>query len=128
MKVGAQTWEAYKQAAFSDHKYPAYGLGWFPDYVDGDNYLTPFLRDGGFMQNGYKSAAVNRLLDRQLASTKQTERAALFGQVQDILARDVPLLPLWERKQIVAVRTGVEGVQKTFDPALQMRFSLLSKG
>ena len=79
------------------------------------------------MQNGYENATVNRLLDRELASTKQTERAGIFGQLQDVLARDVPVLPLWERKQIVAVRTGVEGVEKTLDPALQMRFWLVSK-
>jgi peptide/nickel transport system substrate-binding protein len=127
VKVGAQEWDAYKDAAFADHQYPLYGLGWFADYADGDNYLSPFLRDGGFMQNGYTNAVVNQSLDRQLASTKQAERAGIFGQLQDVLARDVPLLPLWERKQVVAVRTGVDGVQKTFDPALQMRFSLLSK-
>jgi peptide/nickel transport system substrate-binding protein len=127
MKVGAQEWDAYKEAAFADHRYPVYGLGWFPDYDDGDNFLAPFLRDGGFMQNGYENATVDQLLDRQLASTKQAERAGLFGQLQDILARDVPLLPLWERKQMAAVRTGVEGVQNTFDPALQMRFWLVSK-
>jgi peptide/nickel transport system substrate-binding protein len=127
VKLGAQEWDAYKEAAFADNKYPVYGLGWFADYVDGDNFLTPFLRDGGFMQNGYKNATVDQLLDRQLASTKQTERAGLFGQLQDVLARDVPLLPLWERKQMAAVRTGVEGVQQTFDPALQMRFWLISK-
>jgi peptide/nickel transport system substrate-binding protein len=126
--VGAQEWEAYKEAAFADHKYSAYALGWFADYVDGDDFLSPFLRDGGFMQNGYESAAVDQLLDRQRASTNETERAGIFGQLQDALARDVPLLPLWERKQIVAVRAGVEGVQQTFDPALQMRFWLISKG
>lgn len=125
--VGTQEWEAYKQAAFSAGRYSLYGLGWFGDSLDGDNFLSPFLRDGGFMVNGYANAAVNQLLDRQLASTKPSERAALFGQVQDVLARDVPVLPLWERKQLVVVRAGVEGVQKTFDPALQMRFGLLSK-
>ena len=79
------------------------------------------------MQHGYENATVDRLLDRELASTKRPERTAIFGQLQDVLARDVPLLPLWERKQIAVVRPGVEGVQNTFDPAQQMRFWLLSK-
>ena len=127
VNVGAQEWDAYKDAAFAKHQYPLYGLGWFGDYADGDNFLSPFLRDGGFMQNGYTNAVVDQLLDRQLASAKPAERAGIFGQLQDVLARDVPLLPLWERKQIVATGTGVDGVQKTFDPALQMRFWLLSK-
>ncbi|MDA0179794.1 ABC transporter substrate-binding protein [Solirubrobacter phytolaccae] len=127
VKVGAEAWEPYKESAFSAHQFPLYGLGWFGDYVDGDNYLSPFLRDGGFMVNGYANAAVNGLLDRQLASRTSSERAALFGQLQDILARDVPVLPLWERKQVVVVRAGVEGAEKTFDPALQLRFGLLTK-
>jgi peptide/nickel transport system substrate-binding protein len=127
VKVGAQEWTAYKEAAFADHEYPLYGLGWFPDHPDGDNFLAPFLRDGGFMQSGYANATVNQLLDRELASTEQAERTQIFGQLQDILARDVPVLPLWERKQLVAVRTGVEGVERTLDPTLQMRFRLLSK-
>ncbi|MDA0159835.1 ABC transporter substrate-binding protein [Solirubrobacter ginsenosidimutans] len=127
VKLGAQDWEAYKEAAISRHKYPLYGLGWFDDYPDGDNFLAPFLRDGGFMQHGYENATADQLLDRELASTKPAERAAIFGQLQDVVTRDVPLLPLWERKQSVAVRTGVEGVEKSFDPALQMRFWLVSK-
>ena len=104
-----------------------YGLGWFGDHLDGDNYLSPFLFSGGFMQNGYEDATVSRLLEREFASTKRTDRAAIFGRLQDILARDVPLLPLWERKRIAVVRAGVEGVQATLDPSLLMRFSLLSK-
>jgi diaminohydroxyphosphoribosylaminopyrimidine deaminase/5-amino-6-(5-phosphoribosylamino)uracil reductase len=42
-------------------------------------------------------------------------------------ARDVPLIPIWEGKQIAAVRDGVEGVEKTFDPAFQFRFWLVTK-
>jgi peptide/nickel transport system substrate-binding protein len=125
--VGAQEWDLYKAAAFDQHRYPLYGLGWFPDHADGDNFLSPFLRAGGFMQHGYENATVDQLLDRQFASTKQTERAAIFGRLQDIVARDVPVLPLWERKQIAAVRAGVEGVQESFDPALQLRLRLIAK-
>ena len=41
--------------------------------------------------------------------------------------QDVPLIPLWEGKQIAAIRDGVEGVEKTFDPAFQFRFWLVTK-
>ena len=47
--------------------------------------------------------------------------------VQDDEAADVPLIPLWEGKQIAAIRDGVEGVEKTFDPAFQFRFWLVTK-
>jgi len=47
--------------------------------------------------------------------------------VQDKEASDVPLIPIWEGKQIAAIRDGVEGVEKTFDPAFQFRFWLVTK-
>lgn len=127
VNVGAREWEAYKTSAFDRHAFPLYGLGWFADVVDADSYLSPLLRSGGYMQNGYANATMHALLDQQLASTKQAERAAALSRIQDLVARDVPVLPLWERKQIAVLRPGVEGVERSFDPALQMRFRLLSK-
>jgi hypothetical protein len=32
---------------------PAYQLGWFPDYSDADNYLTPFFLKKNFLGNHY---------------------------------------------------------------------------
>ena len=39
----------------------------------------------------------------------------------------MPILPLGEGKQVAAVRDGVEGVDKTFDPAFQFRFWVVTK-
>ena len=39
--------------------YPAYQLGWFPDYSDADNYLTPFFsRKDNFLANHYDNPTV----------------------------------------------------------------------
>ena len=35
--------------------YPAYQLGWFPDYSDADNYLTPFFLKEDFLNNHYNN-------------------------------------------------------------------------
>lgn len=125
--LGATQWDAFKEDAFSRHRYSSYALGWFPDHPDADSFLSRFVRDGGFLANGYADATVNRNLDLQLRTTRETARLQIIGELQDAIARDVPLLPLWERKQIAVVRPGVTGARESFDASLQLRFSLLSK-
>ncbi len=127
VKLDSTEWTQYKDAAFAKHQYYFYGLGWFPDYPDGDNYLAPFMRDGGFFQNGYSSKEVDDALDSELKTDDEAKRAAAFGTVQDIEAKDVPLIPIWEGKQVAAVKDGVEGMEKTFDSAFQLRFWLVTK-
>ena len=62
-----------------------------------------------------------------MATDEASAREEAFGKIQDIQAEDAPMIPLWEGKQVAAVRDGVEGVQETFDPAFLFRFWLVTK-
>jgi peptide/nickel transport system substrate-binding protein len=117
--------------------YPIYQLGWFPDFVDGDNYLGPFISDNNFVHAHYcDQGEKNRPCDtekvNQLLTTEETQagaaRTEAFKKLQENLATGtLPLLPLLSGKQVAVTGTGISGVQDTLDPTYQFRMWLFSK-
>jgi peptide/nickel transport system substrate-binding protein len=119
-------WEQY-QTLYREGAYDLYHLGWYPDILDADNYLTPFIRDGGFYENNYSNPEVNRLLDQELAETDEAQREEIFGQLQDIVAEDVPLVPSWNGENVAVAGLDMEGVEETLDPTYIFRFWEITK-
>ena len=107
--------------------YPVYQLGWFPDYSDADNYLTPFFSKNNFVANHYDSAPVQKLIGEQLVETDKTKRAALIGQIQDAEAKDISTLPLLQGSQVADVGSTVSGADQTLDASFKFRYAALSK-
>lgn len=116
------------QNLYQEGAYDLFMLGWYPDFLDADNYLSPFVRDGGFFANGYSDPEVNGLLDEELGATDETVRAETFGELQDIVARDVPVLPSWNGKNVAVATEGMTGVEETLDPTYIFRIWDISKG
>lgn len=132
-KVDLQSteWVQYAKDRTAD-VYPAYQLGWFPDYSDADNYLVPFfLNDGdkykAFLANHYINEDVNKLLLDQVSNPDEEARAKEIGEIQDKLAEDLPTLPLLQGQQIAVADKDVKGVDETLDASYIFRLALLSK-
>ncbi len=119
-------YEEYKEN-YRKGAYDLYMLGWYPDFLDADNYLSPFIRDGGFFDNGYSDKEVNALLDAELGETDEAARADEFGQLQDLVARDVPVLPSWNGKNVAVSTDAMTGVEETLDPTYIFRIWDISK-
>jgi len=119
-------WEEY-QTISKQGAYDLFILGWYPDFLDADNYLTPFIRDGGFYQNNYHSDEVNKLLDKEIGESDEAARNEEIGQLQDIVAEDVPIIPSWNGQNVAVANSSVTGVEDTLDPTYIFRFWLISK-
>ena len=113
-------WVTYSKASRAD-EYPLFQFGWFPDFSDADNYLTPFFPEGGFLKNHYNNATVNDLIGKQLTEADKTKREAAIKDVQNALAKDISTLPLLQGAQVAVVGSGVNGVEKTLDPSFKFR-------
>ncbi|GAA1573032.1 ABC transporter substrate-binding protein [Kribbella sancticallisti] len=119
-------WPKYLQLARAG-SYDLYHAGFLPDYLDGGDYLEPFLRDGGVYQNGYRSAAANKLLDQEIAEQNQLDREKTLQNVQTLIAQDVPVVPAWQGRTPVVAGKAVENIDEALNPLSFLYFSPLRK-
>ncbi|MDI9883129.1 ABC transporter substrate-binding protein [Streptomyces sp. HNM0645] len=109
--------------------YAVYGLGWFPDFPDPDNYIAPFLDEDNFLNTPYVStAARNQLIPESRRKADRSAAALPFARLRDIVATDVPVLPLWQGKQHVAARSDVNGVEWTLNASSDLQLWELERG
>jgi len=118
--------------------YPVVLLDWVADYFDADNYIQPFLscnkgsvadgcQEGASQGQGsfYYNERMNQLIDQQRKEQNPVTRKAIFGEIQDILAKDVPFIPLWQDKDYVFAQKGVNGV--SLEPTQAFAFWSVNK-
>lgn len=112
--LNSQEWSTYR-VSFRSSAFSVFLLGWFPDYLDPDNYVFPFLHSasGGTASFGswYTNTTLDQLIELQAAQDVQsTERAQTLSDIQDALADDVPYLPMWQTTQQVVYKPSVSGI------------------
>jgi peptide/nickel transport system substrate-binding protein len=120
-------WVTYAEERTAD-VYPAYQLGWFPDYSDADNYLTPFFLEENFLVNHYADQEVNDLILEQAVTADADARTALIEEIQTKVAEDLSTLPYLQGAQVAVVGADVEGAEDTLDPSFKFRYAALSQG
>ncbi len=129
-KVNLQSteWTSYTKERVAD-AYPVYQLGWFPDFPDADNYLTPFFAPDNFLQSHFESPEITALLDKERTTADRDDRNEVLEKIQTELATNyLPTLPLLEGKQIAVATDEVSGVDDTLDASFKFRFTPLEKG
>lgn len=108
--------------------YAVYGMGWFPDFPDPDSFIAPFLDKGSFLNTPYVSTVARELIPQSRRAADRTAASDAFTQMQEIVATDVPFLPLWQGKQYVAARTGVNGVERLLNSSSDLQLWELGRG
>ena len=109
----------------SDGSYPLYQLGWFPDYSDPDNYLSPFFRDGNFVNNGYANSEINDLIVQQAGEQDASKREELLKQIQQLETEDLSTIPLLQGAQVAITGTNIDGV--VLDASFRFRYAGVTK-
>ncbi|MFD4573774.1 ABC transporter substrate-binding protein [Streptomyces sp. NPDC058417] len=108
-------------------RYGVYVKGWVPDYPDAENFTAPFFGPDNVLNNRYVNRAITEdLLPRSATVADRPSADRYFGRLQQIVADEIPVLPIWQGKQYAVVRDGVNGVENCLDTTTVFRFWELS--
>lgn len=97
------------QKRWATGKLDAYAVGWVADYPDPDTFGSPLVGTDSTMNTGYSNKLVDQLI---LDSQHYADRSRVsqdFRDLQADVAADVPLIPLWQRKEYVVSSEDVGG-------------------
>jgi len=115
MKVNLKSleWSAYRDQRNAGTM-PVYVYGWYPDYIDPDNYaFLPFASwlNMGFNET-YPAAGVaeyNLWVDGRSATTDAGRQEAYYD-LQDLQAEQCSMIPLWQGRTVAVTSPSIHGV------------------
>ncbi|MFJ6631550.1 ABC transporter substrate-binding protein [Streptomyces sp. NPDC091376] len=109
-------------------KYGVYVKGWVPDYPDADNFTQPFFGEGNVLGNGYDNKKIGKLIPQTAAVADRSATGDIFGELQNLVADELPILPLWQGKQYAVYNGNITGLEWTLDASTVFRFWEIKKG
>ena len=115
----------------------AYVYGWYPDYVDPDDYS--FLYWAQWLHTNYYNVTINglpnpsyptyqqqvALYDEARATTNTTRRTELYAQIDDLAADQCSAVPLYVSSAWAVTKPTIYGIY--LDITQDMRYWLISK-
>ncbi|MFD6564414.1 ABC transporter substrate-binding protein [Micromonospora profundi] len=90
----------------------AFRMGWVMDYPTMENYLGPlYSTNGSSNYYGYSNPEFDRLLKEGAAAKTQDEAIAKYQQAEDILAKEMPVIPLRFGENVFGHSSKVKNVE-----------------
>jgi peptide/nickel transport system substrate-binding protein len=84
-------------------------------------------KEGASAQQGsfYFNDRVNALIAQSRKATNAKERSSVYGELQAIVAQDVPFIPLWQSKDYLFAQERIEGA--TLEATQKISFGRLRR-
>jgi peptide/nickel transport system substrate-binding protein len=119
-------WATYTDY-FGPGTMPVFLLGWYPDYLDPDNYTWSFAHSEAADDLGifYANEEMDALLEAAQTETDMEARMDLYAQVQELWTTECPTVPFTQGSLYVVTQKNVTGV--ALAPYMQLPYFLLEK-
>jgi peptide/nickel transport system substrate-binding protein len=113
-------WASYKQNRDNEIM-DAYVYGWYPDYVDPDDYA--FLYWASWLHTNYSNSTQVALYDEARSTTNETRRIELYAQIDAMAAQQCSVVPLYVSTAWAVTKPNVNGIY--LDITQDMRYWLI---
>ncbi len=125
--VKSAEWATYKQN-WRNQVMPVYLLGWYPDYIDPDNYTNSFAGTAGSRGNGiyFSSKEWDQMFVNAQKSPDDNVRKGIYEKIQKMWTDEVPTAPIFQGTLYIFAQNDIDGIM--ISPTLQFIYSAISKG
>src|SRR3989440_1252730 len=124
VKISNVEWAEYGQKRKAG-ELPVFLMGWYPDYLDEDDYLAPFADPKIFDPAKWNDPQILSLVATQASELDATKRATIIEQAQGYMADQTPYVPVFQISQFASSSDKVSGI--VLDPIQIFRYWLLEK-
>ena len=114
VKTVRQEWTAF-QKSYANGDFDAFCIGWVADFPDPDTFTAPLVGKKSALHTGYRNAEIDELIRGTQRNSRRARAVTDFHAVQRIVARDIPILPLWQKKDYVLGTETITGTQYLSD-------------
>jgi peptide/nickel transport system substrate-binding protein len=122
VNIRSAEWAAYRDN-WANKVMPVWLLGWYPDYIDPDNYLSAFAGTAGSRGLGihFSDPEWDRKLSEGQTVTDHEARVALYQEIQRMWADEVPTAPILQGTLYVFAQKDIHGIM--LSPTLQFNYA-----
>jgi len=120
-------WATYVAEYMPGGVMPIFLLGWYPDYIDPDNYISSFLHSKASPHFGifYSNPTMDEILEEAMVETDIGKRTELYEKAQRLMAEEAPQIPFFQGVLNAATSPEIKGL--VLDPMMLLRYYLIYK-
>ncbi|MFB0506036.1 MAG: ABC transporter substrate-binding protein [Thermodesulfobacteriota bacterium] len=123
MKVNVKSaeWATYRDQ-WKNKQMPTFLLGWYPDYIDPDNYTAAFAGTAGSRGLGiyFSDPEWDKKFVEGQKETDLKKRTSLYKEIQRMWTNEVPTAPIFQGTLYLFAQTDVQGIM--LSPTLQFNY------
>jgi peptide/nickel transport system substrate-binding protein len=110
--IKSAEWATYKEQ-WKNKQMASFLLGWYPDYVDPDNYTAAFAGTSGSKGMGinFSNKEWDSLFDAEQTDTTEAIRSSVFAKIQKMWTDENPTVPIFQGDLYVFTKKNVSGVK-----------------